>query len=154
MPDVLASPQAHGRIEPAGPAFLAFRLDGQEYGIDINAVREVRAAASDPMKIIPVDECAEPPLLLDLRSVLGLVTAAPAPAGAMIVLTTRASTVAIAVDSVCDVVAFDLDECGRNGAAPGAVYRDCLAGIGVRGERRLVLIDIDCALAQARGAHC
>jgi len=157
MPD-LHAPRAHGHIDPAGPAFLAFRLDGEEYGIDINAVREVRAAACGPARVMPAEEraatAAEPQVLLDLRTVLGLATAAPAPAGAMIALGTCAPSVAILVDSVCDVVAFDLDELGRKCEVPSVARHDCVAGIGVRGERTLVLIDIDCALARACNARC
>jgi len=125
---------AQGR--PQAQAFLTFSLDGREYGVDVGHVREVRAAQG-----------IEPELgIVDLRALLRLTCETPAPAAALIILVLDVGRIGVTVDYVRDVVVLDDEFLERSAAAAGTPGPECCAGIGMHGERRLVLVDIDCAL--------
>lgn len=135
--------------DPADQQMLAFRLGGEEYGIAILAVQELRAyehvtrVASAPAFVKGV---------LNLRGVivpivdLRICFALPDPrydaTTVVVVLNVGGTTVGIVVDSVTDVV--DLPR-GSIRPAPdmGAASKPYLTGIGLLDERMLILVDVE-----------
>lgn len=128
---------------------LAFRLGKEEYGIDILCVQEIRGyervtrianAPSFVKGVVNLRGVIVP--IVDLRIKLNLPDAKYDATTVVIILNMDHTTVGMVVDSVSDVVFLsegDIRPAPEMGNAIDASY---LTGIGVLGERMLVLVDI------------
>ncbi|MDR3415799.1 MAG: chemotaxis protein CheW [Nevskia sp.] len=136
---------------------LTFRMDGQEYGVDILVVQEIRSNSAVTRipdapayvkgvlnlrgKVLPV---------IDLRLKLRL-AAVDDDATVMIVFDFGGSSIGAVVDSVSDVLQLDA---GQILPPPeiAAIDRRSLVGIVVVGERNLVLLDVEALLKEPQAA--
>jgi len=148
-----AARQAAAR--PAGGEYLTLRLGGEEYGIDILRVQEIRSY-EPPTRIANV-----PPYLkgvvnlrgvivpiVDLRVRLGCDSAEYNSFTVVIVLNVKGRVVGAVVDSVSDVMELQA-EAIRPAPAMVTSGRDnaCLTGIASVGERMLILMDIEALMS-------
>jgi purine-binding chemotaxis protein CheW len=136
-----------------GPQYLTFLLGGEEYGIEILKVQEIRGYSPiTPLPntpgyvkgimnlrgtIIPV---------VDLRSRLSMRAMEPGPFTVIIVVKVGTKVKGMIVDAVSDVVSIPATEIQAPpdfGSQPEARFVKGLAGAG---EKLLVLLDLDQAL--------
>jgi purine-binding chemotaxis protein CheW len=150
---------ARGSADPAMPReFLSFCLGGEEYGIDILRVQEIRSY-EPPTRIANA-----PPFIkgvvnlrgiivpvVDLRLRLGSPTADYDGFTVTIVLNIRGRVVGAVVDSVSDVVELAPSQIRPAPELHCAVDARHIVGIGsvkgASGERMLILTDIDALLS-------
>jgi purine-binding chemotaxis protein CheW len=136
----------------AGPTreVLVFRLGGEEYGVDILKVQEIRGydkvtplpSAPGFLKgvvnlrgiIVPV---------LDLRVKFGLPEPTYDAFTVVIILRVSSRVIGIVVDAVSDVVALAADEVKPAPALGALVDAAFLAGLATQGERMILLMDIE-----------
>jgi purine-binding chemotaxis protein CheW len=138
--------------------YLTFRLGGEEYGIDILHVQEIRSF-DKPTRIANAPHFIKGVLNLrgvivpvaDLRLKFGCDTAEYTAATVIIVLNVRGRVIGAVVDAVSDVIALDADSikpAPEMGASVDAAY---IMGIGCAKagdqERMLVLTDIEALMA-------
>jgi purine-binding chemotaxis protein CheW len=130
--------------------FLAFTLGGEEYGVHILKVQELRgyeavtsiANAPDYIKgvvnlrgmIIPI---------IDMRIKLNLGTPTYDQFTVVIMLNINGRTFGMVVDSVSDVIELSDEQVKRAPELGAAVDTEYLIGIGTVDERMIILIDID-----------
>ena len=136
-----------------GTQYLTFALGGEEYGIEILRVQEIRGYSPiTPLPntpgyvkgmmnlrgtIIPV---------VDLRSRLSITAAEPGPFTVIIVVRVGTKVKGMIVDAVSDVVSIPATEIQAPpdfGTRPEARFVKGLAGAG---DKLLVLLDLDQAL--------
>ena len=130
--------------------YLAFRLGGTEYGLDLLQVREIRAyqrptqVANAPRGVLGVLAMpgASVPVV-DLRTQLAVAEAPYDQHTVIIVLNLDQGAVGIVVDRVCDVVGFNPKQMQP---APLNQHPHVVA-IGAIGRRSLALIDIEGVLS-------
>ena len=150
----VARDQAQRSAPALGGEFLTFCLGDETYGIDILKVREIRSYEK-PTRIADA-----PPFIrgvinlrgvivpiVDLRVKLGCERAEIDAFTVAIVLDVKGRVVGAVVDSVCDVLALDTDAIKPAPAMSSAVDRRFITGIGLVGERMLILLDIDGLMA-------
>jgi purine-binding chemotaxis protein CheW len=140
-----AAPTAvHSDAEPAGPSapamaampneFLSVRLGGEEHGIDILRVQEIRSYE-------PPTRIANTPHLI--KGVVNL--------RGVIVLSVRGRVIGAVVDSVSDVLALDAGSIKPAPTLNASGDAGCIVGIGcVRSgdvERMLILTDIEALMS-------
>jgi purine-binding chemotaxis protein CheW len=143
------SPPARGM--PAPPReFLTFTLAGEEYGIDILKVQEIRGYdavtripnAPDFVRgVINLRGTIVP--VVDLRTKFRLPDARYDEFTAMIVVNAARRVVGVVVDGVCDVAPLARDEIHIAPEFGGAIDGRFLTGIGTRDGRMLILLDIE-----------
>ncbi len=137
-----------------GGEFLTFRLGGEEYGIDILKVQEIRSYDA------PTRIANAPPFIkgvvnlrgvivpiVDLRLKLGCERADYNSFTVVIVLNVKGRIVGAVVDSVSDVLAL---EGGAIKPAPemsSAIDTHFITGIGSVSDRMLILMDIEGLMA-------
>lgn len=152
---------AHGVPAAArGGEFLSFRLGGEEYGIDILKVQEIRGY-EEPTRIANAPAYIKGVVnlrgvivpIVDLRLKFGLQEARYDSVTVTIVLNIGNRVIGVVVDSVSDVIAL-----GGEGIKPapefsGALSTDYIIGIGTLkdGERQrmLILMDIERLMSSA-----
>ncbi len=143
--------------EESTKEYLSFRLGDEEYGIDIAAVREIRAYEK-PMRIpnSPDYYCGVINLrgqimpIIDLRIQLGLAGATYDALTVVIILKVAGRPFGIVVDGVSDVVALtsrDIRPAPEFGTQIGA---GAILGLATVQERMLILMDIE-RLLTSRG---
>ena len=152
----MSSPQPHSsrpaQVSPvaAQREFLAFRLGGEDYAIDILQVQEIRVfdavtklpGAPEFIKgVINLRGLIAP--VLDLRVKFGYAAAEYGPFTVLIVLHVREHLVAAVVDAVADVVALSDDEIKPRPEFATAINIEYVMGLASRGERMLILLDIE-----------
>ncbi|GAB3736052.1 chemotaxis protein CheW [Luteimonas pelagia] len=158
-----ASPQPAPNAQPAAATttgaageFLTFALGGEEYGVEILKVQEIRGYdaptrlpdAPDYIRgvvnlrgtIVPV---------VDMRLKFRLAEAACGPTTVMIVLHVGGRVVGMVVDSVSDVVRLDAAQVREVPELGAAIDRQFLTGIGTLDERMLILLDIERLMGSA-----
>ena len=130
--------------------FLAFRLGGEEYGIDIHKVQELRGydamthIANAPAFIkgvINLRGAIVP--IVDMRIKFDLGTPVYDQFTVVIILSIASHVVGIVVDSVSDVITLDpaqMKPVPQIGSALDAGY---LLGMGTVEDRMLILLDIE-----------
>lgn len=140
----------HGTLQAGEEQFLTFRLDGQEYGIAILKVQEIKGW--DKMTPIP----NSPPYVkgvlnlrgvivpvFDLRLRFGLPEAARDAFTVIIVVNINGRMAGIVVDSVSDVINVGKEhQC----AAPdyeGQQNREYIKGLAQADGKLLILLDIE-----------
>ena len=137
-----------------GGEFLTFRLGGEEYGIDILKVQEIRSY-EQPTRIANA-----PPFIkgvvnlrgvivpiVDLRLKLGCETAEYNGFTVAIVLNVKGRIVGAVVDSVSDVLALDKDKIKPAPEMSSAFDTSFITGIGSVADRMLILMDIEALMA-------
>lgn len=129
---------------------LSFRLGGEEYGIDILAVREIREyekptrIASAPAFILGVINLRGVIVpIVDLRLKFGLEKVSYDEFTVVIILSVARRVVGIVVDSVSDVVTLAPQQIRPSPEFGAAVEARFITGLGTLGERMLVLADIE-----------
>jgi purine-binding chemotaxis protein CheW len=136
---------------PPGSAmeFLAFTLGGEEYGIDIQTVQELRSYG-------PVTQIANAPAfmkgvvnlrgtivpIIDMRIKLHCAAAVYDQFTVVIVLKLQGQVIGMVVDSVSDVTTLEPAQIKPAPAMGAAVNSDYVIGIGTVDQRMLILVDI------------
>ena len=138
-------------IEGAARAtqYLSFTLGGLEYGLDFAKVQELRvlkalerfASSGEIIGGVAVSRGVIMPLV-DMRAAFGSTPAAPDPMTDVIILRLTSCVMGMVVDGVTGVVSLHPDQIAP---VPGTdcIDADYLIGIAQKGERRLILVDID-----------
>jgi len=130
--------------------YLTFRLDQEEYGIDILKVQEIRGY-EPPTRIANAPEFIKGVVnlrgtivpIVDMRIKFNCAQADYNTFTVVIILNLRQRVVGIVVDSVSDVMEL---ASGSVRAAPdieSAIDNSCILGLGSVGERMLILLDIE-----------
>jgi len=135
---------------PAVREYLTFRLGGEEYGIDILKVQEIRGyeaptrIAQAPIFIKGVTNLRGTIVpIVDLRLKLGCEHAHYTASTVVVILNLNGRIVGVVVDSVSDVMALPPDSLRPAPDVHGAIDQDAVLGLGALGERMLILLDID-----------
>lgn len=141
------SPSAAGA---AMQEFLTFTLGSEEYGIDILRVQEIRgydavtAIANSPefiKGVINLRGTIVP--IVDLRIKFKLSQVTYDAFTVVIILNIAKRTVGIVVDGVSDVVALPEEQIKPPPEFGSTFDTEYLTGLGVNGERMLILVDIE-----------
>jgi purine-binding chemotaxis protein CheW len=130
--------------------YLTFRLDQEEYGIDILKVQEIRGY-EPPTRIANA-----PPFLkgvvnlrgtivpiVDMRLKFNCAKADYNSFTVVIILNLRSRVVGIVVDSVSDVMELAPDSIRPAPEVESVIDSACILGLGSSGERMLILLDIE-----------
>jgi purine-binding chemotaxis protein CheW len=157
---------ASGRAAAAAPKavrhgeFLTFRLGGEEYGIDILRVQEIRSY-EPPTRIANAPAFLKGVVnlrgvivpILDLRLKLGCDTAEYNGFTVVIVLNVHERVVGVVVDSVSDVIELQGDQVKEAPQLNSNVDAGFITGIGTvkngDAERMLILVDIQSLMGSA-----
>ncbi|WP_051101864.1 chemotaxis protein CheW [Solimonas variicoloris] len=153
-----APPSASPAASAAVPAaeFLTFTLGGEEYGVDILKVQEIRGydtvtrmpGAPDFMKgVINLRGTIVP--VIDLRLKLRLDDARYDAFTVMVILSVGQRIVGMVVDGVSDVVALDAGDVRPPPEFGGAIDTRFITGLGTRDQRMIILLDIEKLLSAA-----
>jgi len=130
--------------------YLTFRLDQEEYGIDILKVQEIRgyekptriANAPDFIKgVINLRGTIVP--IIDMRLKFKCAKAEYNSFTVVIVLNLRARIVGIVVDSVSDVMELPPENFKPAPEIESAIDSAAVLGLGSVGDRMLILLDIE-----------
>lgn len=153
-----ALPGSRGRAPAAASAahgeYLTFRLGGEEYGIDILRVQEIRSyeqptrIANSPSflkGVVNLRGVIVP--IIDLRVKLGCDTADFNAFTVVIVLNIRGRVVGAVVDSVSDVLELSREAIKPAPEMNNQVDMSYLTGIANVGERMLILMDIQALMS-------
>ncbi len=146
--------QEAANVAQAGE-YLTFRLGGEEYGIDILRVQEIRSY-EPPTRIANVPAYLKGVVnlrgvivpIVDLRVRLDCASAEYNTFTVVIVLNVKGRVVGAVVDSVSDVLELPA-EAIRPAPAMASTGLDhaCLTGIGSVGDRMLILMDIEALMS-------
>jgi len=163
----LSAPQQRDGASPAPASkplvtmpseFLSFRLGGEEYGIDILRVQEIRSYEA-PTRIANAPAFIKGVVnlrgvivpVVDLRLKLGFESADYNEFTVIIVLNVRGRVIGAVVDSVSDVLALGAEHIKPAPAMSGPVDSGYIMGIGCiqqgEDERMLILTDIDALMS-------
>ncbi|MCW5219724.1 chemotaxis protein CheW [Verminephrobacter aporrectodeae] len=141
---------------PDAREYLAFRLDQEEYGIDILKVQEIRgyepptriANAPGFIKgVVNLRGTIVP--IVDMRIKLHCAQADYNDFTVVIILNLRQRVVGIVVDSVSDVMDLASDSIRPAPDVESAIENGCILGLGSVDERMLILLDIEKLMASA-----
>ena len=157
---VVARHEAARTAIQVGGEFLTFRLGGEEYGIDILKVQEIRSyeqptrianAPSFIKGVVNLRGVIVP--IVDLRLKLGCETAEYSALTVVIVLNVKGRVVGAVVDSVSDVLELAKEAIKPAPEMTSAVDAGFITGIGsvTTGDvqRMLILMDIEGLMASA-----
>jgi purine-binding chemotaxis protein CheW len=134
--------------------FLAFTLGGEEYGIDIQAIQELRsygpvtrmANAPDYMKgVVNLRGTIVP--IIDMRIKLHCSEVVYDQFTVVIVLKLHSRVIGMVVDSVSDVTTLEPGQIKSAPTMGAATSGDYVIGIGTLDQRMLILVDIARLLA-------
>jgi purine-binding chemotaxis protein CheW len=152
--DATATVKSAAAPRTTPPECLTFRLGGEEYGIDILRVQEIRGYES-PTRIANAPAFVKGVLnlrgvivpIVDLRMKFGLEHAAYDTVTVTVVLNVAGRTLGAVVDSVSDVIALTDDQVKPAPQFNASVDVSFITGIGAlrQGEldRMLILVDIE-----------
>jgi len=150
-----ARPQEPHAARPSGGAqYLTFMCDGEEYGIDILRVQEIKGwdsatrvphAAPYVLGVMNLRGTIVP--VINLRSRFDLADR-PFDASTVVIVVRmrgedRERTVGIVVDAVSEVYGFTANEIRPPPALGGRVDLACLSGIATVENKMVMLLDID-----------
>jgi purine-binding chemotaxis protein CheW len=129
---------------------LSFKLDKEEYGIDILKVQEIRGYES-VTKIANTPEHVKGVInlrgvivpIIDMRIRFNLGTPTYDEFTVVIILNIGKQVVGMVVDSVSDVVTLSAEQIKPPPQFNTVLNTDYLTGLGTLGERMLILVDID-----------
>ena len=130
--------------------YLTFRLDQEEYGIDILKVQEIRGyepptrIAHAPAFIKGVVNLRGTIIpIVDMRLKFNCSKAEYKSFTVVIILNLRNRVVGIVVDSVSDVMELSAESIRPAPDIESVIDNDCIMGLGSVGERMLILLDIE-----------
>ncbi|MEP7295595.1 MAG: chemotaxis protein CheW [Burkholderiales bacterium] len=154
-----APARAHGHS--AMPSeYLSFRLGGEEYGIDILRVQEIRSYEA-PTRLANAPHFIKGVVnlrgvivpIVDLRLRLGCDSAEYTDFTVVIVLNVRGRVVGAVVDSVSDVLALGADQIKAAPEMNSTIEASHVIGIGCvkngDAQRMLILMDIEGLMSSA-----
>lgn len=130
--------------------YLTFKLDQEEFGIDILKVQEIRgyesptriANAPDFMKgVVNLRGTIVP--IVDMRLKFGCAVAEYNEFTVVIILNLKSRVVGIVVDSVSDVMEIPPDALRPRPDIESIIDTSCITALGAVGERMLILLDIE-----------
>lgn len=130
--------------------YLTFRLDQEEYGIDILKVQEIRgyerptriANAPDFIKgVVNLRGTIVP--IIDMRLKFNCSKAEYDSFTVVIILNLRNRIAGIVVDSVSDVMELPPDSLKAAPEVDSVIESDAVLGLGSLGDRMLILLDIE-----------
>lgn len=130
--------------------YLTFKLDQEEFGIDILKVQEIRgyepptriANAPDFMKgVVNLRGTIVP--IVDMRLKFGCAAAEYNEFTVVIILNLKSRVVGIVVDSVSDVMEIPAEALRPRPDIESIIDTSCITGLGAVGERMLILLDIE-----------
>jgi purine-binding chemotaxis protein CheW len=134
--------------------FLAFRLDGQDYGIDILRTQEIRSfdtpvrLPDTPAHLLGMLQLRGSIVpIVDLRLHFRLADPAYDAVTAVILVQAEGRAVGLVVDAVSDVVALTEEQLRAPPPCGAARSDEHLLAIGVLEDRTLMLLDVDKLLA-------
>ena len=147
---VVARHEAIRTAHALGGEFLTFCIGGEEYGIDILKVQEIRSY-EQPTRIANAPLCIKGVInlrgvivpIVDLRLRLGCAKAEYGALTVVIVLNVKGRVVGAVVDSVSDVLELNREAIKPAPEMASAVDAGFITGIGGVGERMLILMDIE-----------
>ncbi len=130
--------------------YLTFRLDQEEYGIDILKVQEIRGY-EPPTRIANAPEFIKGVVnlrgtivpIVDMRLKFNCSQIEYNSFTVVIILNLRNRVVGIVVDSVSDVMELASDAVRPAPDIESAIDSGCILGLGSVGERMLILLDIE-----------
>ena len=130
--------------------YLTFRLDQEEYGIDILKVQEIRGY-EPPTRIAHAPEFIKGVVnlrgtivpIVDMRLKFNCSKADYNSFTVVIILNLRNRVVGIVVDSVSDVMELSAESIRPAPDIESVIDNDCIMGLGSVGERMLILLDIE-----------
>ena len=136
--------------------YLTFRLDQEEYGIDILKVQEIRGyeqptrIANAPAFIKGVVNLRGTIVpIVDMRLKFNCAQADYNSFTVVIILNLRDRVVGIVVDSVSDVMELSAENIRSAPDVESAIDNGCILGLGSVGERMLMLLDIEQLMSNA-----
>ena len=130
--------------------YLTFRLDQEEYGLDILKVQEIRGyepptrianAPSFIKGVVNLRGTIVP--IVDMRLKFNCSKAQYDSFTVVIILNLRQRVVGIVVDSVSDVMQIAADSIRSAPDIESIIDSSCILGLGSVGERMLILLDIE-----------
>jgi len=136
--------------------YLTFRLDQEEYGIDILKVQEIRgyehptrvANAPDFIKgVVNLRGTIVP--IVDMRLKFGCSKAEYNAFTVVIILNLRHRIVGIVVDSVSDVMELPAESLKPAPELDSVIDSGAVLGLGSLGDRMLILLDIERLMSAA-----
>ena len=140
-----------GEVAVATPReYLTFRLDHEEYGIDILKVQEIRgyepptriADAPDFIKgVINLRGTIIP--IVDMRIKFRCDKAGYSSLTVVIILHLKSRVVGIVVDSVSDVMELPPESLMPAPDIDSIIDKNCITGLATVSERMLILLDIE-----------
>ena len=130
--------------------YLTFRLDREEYGIDILKVQEIRGYES-PTRIANAPSFIKGVVnlrgtivpIVDMRLKFNCEKAVYDSFTVVIILNLRQRIVGIVVDSVSDVMGLAPENLRAAPEIEGVIDSDSVLGLGSLGDRMLILLDIE-----------
>lgn len=136
MEGILASRNHGDKPKNDELEFLTFRLGGEEYGVDIMAVQEIKAW-SETRKLPNSPQCMAGVIdlrgivvpIVDLRCRFHMQTVEADEKNVFIILTIGGRTVGILVDAVADILKVDADEIRPSPGVEVNVQRDMIQGL-------------------------
>lgn len=130
--------------------YLTFRLDQEEYGIDILKVQEIRGyepptrIANAPLFIKGVVNLRGTIVpIVDMRLKFNCAQARYDSFTVVIILNLRSRVVGIVVDSVSDVMQLAPENIRAAPEIESVIDNGCILGLGSVAERMLILLDIE-----------
>lgn len=134
----------------AAREYLTFRLDQEEYGIDILKVQEIRGY-EPPTRIAHAPEFIKGVVnlrgtivpIVDMRLKFNCSKAEHNSFTVVIILNLHRRVVGIVVDSVSDVMELAADNVRSAPDIESAIDSSCIVGLGSVAERMLILLDIE-----------
>ncbi len=152
----IAQHEAARKAAAVGGEFLTFRLGGEEYGIDILKVQEIRSYEA-PTRIANAPAFIKGVVnlrgvivpIVDLRLKLGCDGADYNDFTVVIVLNVRGRVVGAVVDSVSDVLELGRDTIKPAPEMSSSIDTSFITGIGSVADRMLILMDIEGLMASA-----
>ncbi len=137
-------------VNAAAREYLTFRLDREEYGIDILKVQEIRGyehptrianAPSFIKGVVNLRGTIVP--IVDMRLKFNCANAQYDSFTVVIILNLRQRIVGIVVDSVSDVMELAPENLRAAPDVDSAIDVDSVIGLGSLGDRMLILLDIE-----------
>jgi len=134
----------------AGSQFLTFRLENEEYGLEILRVQEIKGFSKiTPLPNTPREVKGVMNLrgavvpIIDLRTRLGLVEEVYTRFTVIIVVTCGAKVVGLVVDAVSDVLNVEANALVATPDLGAGVDTSFLIGIARNGDRLVSLLNVD-----------
>jgi purine-binding chemotaxis protein CheW len=144
----------NGKMAPGPREYLTFRLDQEEYGIDILKVQEIRGYEK-PTRIANAPEFIKGVVnlrgtivpIIDMRLKFNCAKAEYNSFTVVIILNLRNRIVGIVVDSVSDVMELAPENLKAAPDIDSSIENSAVVGLGSVGDRMLILLDIEKLMA-------